>query len=92
MPKTHWALGMKSVILVPPPSRQNTRIDNKYINPSITQAFADAQEKGIHGQVLTLFLLARINEWSNGKLLESNLVLLHNNATLATKIAKMMSA
>ena len=89
--KAHWDLGMKSAILVTNPIPEEHSLDDDFINPIIEQASADAKEKGIHGQALTPFLLARINKLSGGKSLESNLVLLHNNATLATKIAKVMS-
>lgn len=89
--KTHWALGMQSAILVTNPIPAEHSLNDGFINPIIAQASADAQEKGIHGQALTPFLLARINELSGGKSLESNLVLLHHNATLAAKIAKVMS-
>ncbi len=89
--KAHWDVGMKSAILVTNPIPTEHSLDDDFINPIIAQASADAQEKGIHGQALTPFLLARINELSGGKSLQSNLVLLHNNATLAAKIAKVMS-
>ena len=88
--KAHWDLGMKSAILVTNPIPEEHSLDDEFINPIIAQASADAQAKGIHGQALTPFLLARINELSGGKSLASNLVLLHNNATLAAKIAKVM--
>jgi pseudouridine-5'-phosphate glycosidase len=89
--KAHWDLGMKSAILVTNPIPAEHSLDDEFINPIIEQASADAQAKGIHGQALTPFLLARINELSGGKSLASNLVLLHNNAVLAAKIAKVMS-
>lgn len=90
--KTHWALGMKSAILVTNPIPTEHSLDDEFINPIIAQASADAKEKGIHGQALTPFLLARINKLSGGKSLQSNLVLLHNNAMLAAKIAKASNA
>ncbi len=88
--KAHWDLGMKSAILVTNPIPAEHSLDDEFINPIIEQASADAKEKGIHGQALTPYLLARINKLSGGKSLQSNLVLLHNNATLAAKVAKVM--
>ncbi len=88
--KAHWELGMKSAILVTNPIPAEHSLDDEFINPIIEQASADAKEKGIHGQALTPYLLARISKLSGGKSLQSNLVLLHNNATLAAKIAKVM--
>lgn len=88
--KAHWDLGMKSAILVTNPIPEEHSLEDEFINPIIEQASADAQENGIHGQALTPFLLARINELSGGRSLKSNLVLLHNNAMLAAKIAKVI--
>ncbi|MBT3188189.1 MAG: pseudouridine-5'-phosphate glycosidase [Anaerolineae bacterium] len=89
--KAHWDLGLKSAVLVTNPIPEKHSLDDGFINPIITQASQDAQNRGIHGQALTPFLLARINELSGGRSLKSNLVLLHNNATLAAKIAKVMT-
>ncbi len=89
--KAHWVLGLKSAILVTNPIPEEYSLDDNFINPIIKQASQDAQNKGIHGQALTPFLLARINKLSEGRSLRSNLVLLHNNATLAAQIAKALS-
>ena len=88
--KAHWDLGLKSAILVTNPISEEYSLRDDEINPIIAQASQDAQDRGIHGQALTPFLLARINQLSKGRSLRSNLVLLHNNATLAAKIAKIM--
>jgi len=89
--KTHWGLGLKSAILVTNPIPEEYSLPDKEINPIIIQASEDARKKGIHGQALTPFLLARINELSKGRSLRSNLVLLQNNAVLAAKIAKVLA-
>jgi pseudouridine-5'-phosphate glycosidase len=89
--KAHWDLGIKSAILVTNPIPEDFSLDDDFINPIIAQASQDAQDRSIQGQALTPFLLARINKLSKGRSLKSNLVLLHNNATLAAKIAKVMT-
>lgn len=89
--RAHWDLGLKSAILVTNPIPEEYSLADEDINPIIAQASKDARERGIHGQALTPFLLARINQLSKGRSLRSNLVLLHNNATLAAKIAKIMT-
>ena len=89
--QAHWDLGLKSAILVTNPIPEEHSLEDEFVSPIIAQASEDAQEKGIHGQALTPFLLARINELSSGKSLQSNLVLLHNNARLAARIAKVMA-
>lgn len=90
--KTHWDLGLKSAILVTNPIPEEDALADAFINPLITQASQEAREQGIHGQALTPFLLARINELSGGWSLKSNLSLLHNNAALAAKIANEIRA
>ncbi|MBT3336408.1 MAG: pseudouridine-5'-phosphate glycosidase [Anaerolineae bacterium] len=89
--KAHWDLGLRSAILVTNPIPEEYSLEDDFINPIIAQASQDAQDRGISGQALTPFLLARINKLSGGRSLEANLVLLHNNATLAAKIAKVIS-
>lgn len=89
--KAHWDLGLKSAILVTNPIPEEYSLNDDFINPIIKQASQDAQDKGIHGQALTPFLLARINKLSDGRSLRSNLVLLHNNATLAAQIANVLA-
>lgn len=86
----HWGVGLQSAILVTNPIPEAFALDDEWINPVIAQASADAQAQGIHGQALTPFLLARINELSGGKSLQANLALLHHNATLAAEIAKAL--
>jgi pseudouridine-5'-phosphate glycosidase len=89
--EAHWNLGLKSAILVTNPIPEAYSLADAEINPIIARASKEAQARGIHGQALTPFLLAKINELSNGRSLASNLVLLHNNATLAAKIARSMA-
>ena len=88
--KAHWDLGLKSAILVTNPIPEEYSLPDDFINPIIKQASQDAQDGGVHGQALTPFLLSQINKLSKGRSLRSNLVLLHNNATLAAQIAKVM--
>ena len=90
--KAHWDLGLKSAILVTNPIPEKYSLPDDFINPIIKQASQDAQNGGVHGQALTPFLLAQINKLSKGRSLRSNLILLHNNATLAAKIAKVMAS
>ncbi len=89
--KAHWDLGLRSAILVTNPIPEEDSLDDEFVNPIIAEASQEAKEQGVHGQALTPFLLARINKLSGGRSLKSNLVLLHNNAILAAKIAKVMT-
>lgn len=85
--KTHWGLGMQSAVLVCQPLPPEDEIQAAKIIPFIEQARREAAEKGIHGQPLTPFLLARLAELTGGESLRANLALLKNNARLGAQIA-----
>jgi pseudouridylate synthase len=86
--RVHWSIGMRSAVLVTNPIPEDEAIPKSEMDPHIEKASHEARDKNIHGQALTPFLLARINELSNGKSLQANLGLLLNNARLAAQIAK----
>ena len=62
------------------------------MEPVIERASKEAQDKNIHGQELTPYLLQRISELTNKKSMRANLSLLLNNARLAAQIAIAMTA
>jgi pseudouridine-5'-phosphate glycosidase len=61
------------------------------MEPVIERASKEAQDKKIHGQELTPYLLQRISELTNKKSMRANLSLLLNNARLAAQIAIAMT-
>lgn len=86
----HWALGMRSAILVANPVPEADAIPRSAMEPIIAAASAEAVADNVHGQALTPFLLGRITEMTDGKSLRTNLSLLLNNARLAARIAAEM--
>jgi len=88
--RAHWNTGLQSAILVANPVPLADAIPKSGMEPVIEQASKEAQEKKIHGQELTPFLLQRINELTQGKSMRANLSLLLNNARLAAQIALAM--
>ncbi len=90
--RAHWDLGMKSAVLVCQPLPPEEEIPAEKIDPLIEQARREAHERGIHGQALTPFLLARLNELTGGESLRANLALLKNNARLGAQIAVAWAA
>lgn len=90
--KAHWSTGMQSAVLVANPIPEAEAIPSEDIEPIIKQASREANEKKIHGQELTPFLLQRINELTQGKSMQANLALLKNNARLAAQVAKALRA
>lgn len=87
----HWSLGMRSAVLVTNPVPVTEAISKSEMEPVIAKASAEAQEKKIHGQALTPFLLKRISELTEEKSMHTNLALLLNNAKVAAQIAKALT-
>lgn len=78
---------MQSAVLVANPVPGADSIPKSEMDPIIEQASQEAQDRKIHGQKLTPFLLERISELTKGRSMRANLSLLLNNARLAAQIA-----
>lgn len=85
--RAHWSTGMQSAVLVANPVPGTDAIAGSEMEPIIEQSSREAQEKEIHGQQLTPFLLERISDLTKGRSMRANLSLLLNNARLAAQIA-----
>ncbi|MGX9180242.1 pseudouridine-5'-phosphate glycosidase [Mesorhizobium sp. BHbdii] len=83
----HEQIGSGTGILVANPIPEVDAIDPAFIDGTITAAVAEAGTRGIGRKELTPFLLARINELSQGRSLKANIALVRNNAALAARIA-----
>ena len=89
--KAHWEIGLKTSVLVCQPLSPKEELPREKVENAILQARDESSKKGIHGQMLTPFLLARMAELTKGETLKANLALLLNNARLAGRIAKELS-
>ena len=85
--RAHWSTGLQSAVLVANPVPAMEAIPQSELEPIIEHASREAQDKKIHGQKLTPFLLQRISEVTRGRSMRANLSLLLNNARLAAQIA-----
>lgn len=85
--KAHWSTGMQSAVLVTNPVPSTDAIPAAEMNPIIEAASKEAQQKKIHGQKLTPFLLERISNLTKARSMRANLSLLLNNARVAAQIA-----
>lgn len=74
-------------ILVANPIPEADALDPAFIDGTIAAAVAEAEKRGIGRKELTPFLLAGINELSQGRSLKANIALVRNNAALAARIA-----
>ncbi|RUU47118.1 MULTISPECIES: pseudouridine-5'-phosphate glycosidase [unclassified Mesorhizobium] len=83
----HEQIGSGTGILVANPIPEVDALDPAFIDGTIAAAVAEAEKRGIGRKELTPFLLARINELSQGRSLKANIALVRNNAELAARIA-----
>ncbi|TIP75754.1 MAG: pseudouridine-5'-phosphate glycosidase [Mesorhizobium sp.] len=83
----HEQIGSGTGILVANPIPEADALDPAFIDGAIAAAVAEAGTRGIGRKELTPFLLARINELSQGRSLKANIALVRNNAALAARIA-----
>ncbi len=88
--KAHWGIGLGSAVLVVVPPPENVALSRDEVDSAIEKALSDAQRKGIRGQAVTPFLLARVSELTGEASLKANLGLLLNNAKVAAQIAAAM--
>lgn len=83
----HQGMGSGTGILVANPIPEPDSLDPAFIDATIAAAVKEADAKGVSRKALTPFLLARINELSEGRSLKANIALVRNNAALAARIA-----
>lgn len=85
--RAHRALGRTSAMLVvqPPPAVHALPAD--LVESATGAALEAARAAGIRGAAVTPYLLADIQQRTNGRSVQANLALLENNARLAGEIA-----
>ena len=82
----HWQLGACGLLLTNPPPESIEVAD------LIEEAVAAAARKGVSGQAVTPFVLARLHERSGGRTLEVNRSLAVANARLAGEVSVAFAA
>jgi pseudouridylate synthase len=80
--RAHWELGGGGVLLARPPDESLEDVE-----PMIEGALRVADERGVHGQDVTPFVLSFLHEHSGGRTLAANRALVTANATLAAEVA-----
>jgi len=84
---TKWSLGINGGVLIANPVPEAHACSKEYMDTIIGQALSEATAQNIKGKAVTPFLLARIEQLTEGVSLVSNIELVLNNARLAAKIA-----
>ncbi len=85
--RVHRDLGMRGGVLVVNPIPEDDALDEAEIEALIAEAIADAEREGVSRRDVTPYLLARINELTEGRSLTANIALIRNNARLAALTA-----
>ncbi len=85
--KTKWELGLNGTVLIANPIQKEFEVAPEIIETHIQHALAAAANNKIAGKEVTPFLLKYIAENSKGESLDANIALIHQNASLAAKIA-----
>lgn len=89
--KVKWGLGLKGGMVIANPIEEQYQMDYDTIYEAIEKAIKEADENGIKGKETTPFLLSKVKEITGGDSLESNIMLVYNNALLGAKIAVELS-
>jgi pseudouridine-5'-phosphate glycosidase len=74
-------------VLVTNPIPKTFELESVMMNEAINTAIIEADKEKIVGKEITPYLLAKVNEITQGKSLNANIKLIQNNAALAAKIA-----
>ncbi|MFQ5569051.1 MAG: pseudouridine-5'-phosphate glycosidase [Rhodothermales bacterium] len=84
--------GLPGATLVTVPVPEEAAIPRAEIEPAITRALAEAEQRGLRSAEVTPFLLARLTELTGERSLRTNLALLENNVRVAAQIACTLSS
>lgn len=85
---TKWTLDSRGGALIANPVPEKDQLDAQLIEKTILEAVAEADRQGIRGKALTPFLLAKLEQLTAGRSLQTNIALVLNNARLAAEIAR----
>lgn len=89
--KTSKSLGLPYGTVLACPIPENYAADGDVIQQAINQAVQEAIEQNIASQNVTPFILARVNELTEGASMITNIALLENNASIAGRLAAKMN-
>jgi len=82
-----WEMGLRGGAVIANPVPEIYQLDPDVMNQAIEAALAEADQRGIRGKAITPFLLAKMEQLTAGKSLDTNIELVLNNARLAAAIA-----
>lgn len=83
-----WSLGLAGGVLIANPIPEKDSLPAGEVERAIVRALEEASRRGISGAKVTPFLLAAMEELTEGRSLAANVALVRNNARLAARIAR----
>jgi pseudouridine-5'-phosphate glycosidase len=90
--KTKWELDPRGGALIANPVPEAWQLDAGLMVKTIAAAVAEAEKLGIRGKAITPYLLAKIEQLTGGRSLETNIELVLNNARLGAAVAVALNA
>ncbi|KAK2842501.1 hypothetical protein Q5P01_012701 [Channa striata] len=85
------SLRLQSGVLLAVPIPEEHAAAGRQIEEAVQAALAQASAKCITGREVTPFILQKVNEITEGKSLQANIALIHNNARVGSQIACALS-
>lgn len=90
--RAHWRIHPNVGVLVANPIPEEHALPQALIDDAIARALEEARAQGVRGKALTPFLLARLDEITEGKSVEANVALAESNARLGGELAVALQA
>ncbi|WP_338846857.1 pseudouridine-5'-phosphate glycosidase [Massilia sp. W12] len=90
--RCQWQLGMPAGVVLANPVPQEYALAREQIEGVIAQALQEADAAGVSGKQVTPFLLAKIEQLSGGRSLETNIALVKANAQAGARLACALAA
>ncbi|XP_014861261.1 PREDICTED: pseudouridine-metabolizing bifunctional protein C1861.05-like [Poecilia mexicana] len=85
------SLGLQSGLLIAVPIPEEHAAAGQQIQEAIQTALTAVGSEGVTGRDVTPFVLQKVNELTQGKSLQANIALIHNNAKVGSQIACALS-
>jgi pseudouridine-5'-phosphate glycosidase len=85
--RAHWSTGLTTGAVVAVPVPAENEADPGVLEEAVNLGLTEAAARGVSGSAVTPFLLAHIAESTTGASIDTNVALVLNNATTASRIA-----
>jgi pseudouridine-5'-phosphate glycosidase len=90
--KTKWELDPRGGALIANPVPEAWQLDAGLMENTIAAAVAEAEKLGIRGKAITPYLLAKIEQLTGGRSLDTNIELVLNNVRLGGAVSVALNA